>query len=43
MKTKILTGSADISAQPSGTTMEYSIISFNEKDLKIHSSALNWE
>ncbi len=40
---KILTGSADISAQPSGTTMEYSIISFNEKDLKIHSSALNWE
>ena len=40
---RLLTGSADISGQPSGTSLEYSIISFNEKDLKIHSSALNWE
>lgn len=40
---RILTGSVDISDQPSGTSMEYVIATANTKDLKIHSSALNWE
>ncbi len=40
---RILTGSVDISGQPSGTSMEYKLETANAKDLKIHSAALNWE
>ena len=39
---RILTGEADISAQPSGTDMVYKIESLNTKDLKIHGTALSW-
>ncbi len=39
----ILTGSANISGQPSGTSMEYNLITGNNKDLKIHGSSLNWD
>ncbi len=39
----ILTGSGDISGQPSGTSMEYNLITANEKDLKIHGTSLAWD
>jgi len=39
---RILSGTADISGQPSGTDMVYKITSLNNKDLKIHGSALSW-
>ena len=39
---RILTGTADISGQPSSTDMVYKIESLNEKDLNIHGAALSW-
>jgi len=39
---RILTGEADISAQPSGTDMVYKITTLNEKDLKLYGTALSW-
>ena len=39
----ILTGSVDISGQPLGTSMEYKIITANNKDLKIHGTSLSWD
>ncbi len=38
----ILTGSADVSGQQSGTTMEHTIVTANAKDLKIHGASLSW-
>ncbi|MBC8337136.1 MAG: hypothetical protein H8E39_00455 [Alphaproteobacteria bacterium] len=39
---RILTGSADISAQPSGTSMKYKVETLNTKEQKIHGVALQW-
>ena len=39
----ILTGSIDISGQPSGTSMEYQLITANNKDLNIHGTGLSWD
>lgn len=39
----ILTGSIDISGQPSGTSMEYTIITLNGKNLNIHGIGLAWD
>ena len=39
---RILTGSADISGQPSGTSMRYRIKTLNTKEQRIHGVALQW-
>lgn len=39
----ILTGSINISGQPSGTSMEYQLITANNKDLNIHGTGLSWD
>jgi len=39
---QILTGSADISGQPSGTSMKYKVETLNTKEQKIHAVALQW-
>ncbi len=39
----ILTGSVDISGQPSGTSMEYQLVTANNKDLNIHGTGLSWD
>jgi hypothetical protein len=39
---RILTGSASITSQSSGTAMEYKIETLNTKDQKIHAVALQW-
>ena len=39
---RILVGSVDISGQPSDKTMIYKIETLNEKDLKIHGTAMFW-
>ncbi len=39
---RILTGSAVISAQPSGTSMKYRIKTLNTKEQRIHGVALQW-
>lgn len=39
---RILTGSADISAQPSGTSMKYRIKTLNNKEQRLHGVALQW-
>lgn len=39
----ILTASVDISGQASGTSMEYIIVTDNNKDLKIHGTGLAWD
>ena len=39
----ILTGSVDISGQPSGTSMEYQLITANAKNLKIHGTGFSWD
>ena len=38
----ILTGIADVSSQPSGSSMLYKIETANEKDMKIHAASMNW-
>jgi len=40
---QILAASVDISGQPSGTSMEYKLITANTKDLKIHGVGLSWD
>jgi len=40
---RILTGTVDLSGQPSGTSMEYKITSHNTKALKIHGTGLLWD
>ena len=39
----ILTGSIDISGQTSGTSMEYQLVTANDKNLKIHGTGLSWD
>jgi len=39
---RILSGTADISGQPSGTNMKYKIETLNNKNLKLHGAALSW-
>ena len=39
----ILTGTAVISGQPSGTSMEYQLVTANTKDLNIHGVGLSWD
>ena len=39
---RILTGTADISAQPAGTSMAWKLITANTKELKIHGVGLEW-
>ena len=39
---QILAGSADISGQPSGTSMKWNVTTHNETALKIHGVALQW-
>jgi len=39
---RILTGTVDISGQPSGTSMKYKIETLNNKDLNFHASSLSW-
>lgn len=40
---RILAGTVDISAQPSGTSMKYRLRTANNKDLKLHGVALAWD
>ena len=39
----ILSASVDISGQPTGTSMEYYLVTANNKDLKIHGTGLSWD
>jgi hypothetical protein len=39
---RILSGSVDISGQPSGTNMKYKIETLNSKNLKLHGASLLW-
>ena len=39
---QILAGSADISGQPSGTSMKWKVTTLNTKELKLHGVALQW-
>ena len=39
---RVLTGAADISGQPSGTSMRYRIETLNTKEQRIHGVALQW-
>ena len=39
---RILSGSVDISGQPSGTSMKYKIETLNNKNLKLHGASLLW-
>ena len=39
---RLLSGSVDISGQPSGTNMKYKIETLNEKNLKLHGASLLW-
>ena len=38
----VLTGDADISGQPAGTSMEYKIETLNNKEQRLHGTALQW-
>lgn len=40
---RILSGSVDISGQPAGTAMVYKITSHNNKNFKLHGTALTWK
>ena len=40
---RILAGTVDISAQPSGTSMKYKITTHNNKNLKLHGVSLFWK
>jgi hypothetical protein len=40
--TRLLSGSVDISGQPSGTNMKYKIETLNSKNLKLHGASLLW-
>jgi len=40
---RIFAGSADISAQPSGTSMRYKVRGYNNKDFKIHGASMTWK
>lgn len=40
---RILTGSGDVSGQPSGTDLRYKLRTANTKDLKIHGTARLWD
>jgi len=40
---RVLSGSVDVSSQPSGTDMRWKITTHNNKDLKLHGIGLNWE
>ena len=39
---RILSGSVDISGQPSGTSMKYKVETLNSKNLKLHGASLLW-
>lgn len=39
---RILTGTANISGQPAGTSMKYKIETLNAKEQKIHGVSLQW-
>ena len=39
---RILTGTVDISAQPSGTSMMWKVTTLNAKELKVHGVGLEW-
>ncbi len=39
---RILTGSADISGQPSGTSMKWKVTTHNNTELRLHGAALEW-
>ena len=40
--TRLLSGSVDISGQPSGTNMKYKVETLNQKNLKLHGASLLW-
>ena len=40
---RILSGTVDISGQPSGTSMKYKITTHNYKNMKIHGTGLTWD
>jgi len=40
---RILQGVVDISGQPSGTNIKYKVETLNNKDLKIHGTAVSWK
>jgi hypothetical protein len=40
---RILSGTVDISGQPSGTSMKYKITTHNNKGLKLHGTGLLWD
>jgi hypothetical protein len=40
---RILSGTADISSQPSNTLMKWNVTTFNSKNLKLHGVGLLWE
>ena len=39
---RLLSGSVDISGQPSGTNMKYKVETLNNKNLKLHGASLLW-
>ena len=39
---RLLSGSVDISGQPSGTDMKYKVTTLNNKNLKLHGASLLW-
>ncbi len=40
---RILSGSVDLSSQPSGSNMKYKIETLNNKELNIHGTAISWK
>lgn len=40
---KIYSGSGSISAQPSGTTMKYKLVTANNKKIKVHGASASWK
>jgi Concanavalin A-like lectin/glucanases superfamily/Collagen triple helix repeat (20 copies) len=40
---RVLSGSVDISGQPSGSNIKYKIETLNNKNLKIHGTAISWK
>jgi len=39
---RVLTGTANISAQPAGTSMKYRVKTLNTKEQRLHGVALQW-
>jgi hypothetical protein len=40
---RVLSGTVDISAQPTGTSMQWKVTTHNSKELRLHGTALEWK